>query len=126
MADVPQIKIKVQLFCGNEIAMGPGKADLLDAIRREGSISAASRSLGISYRRSWLLVDVMNRCWSGPLIETSAGGSRGGGARVTALGEAILQSYRQLQTQAGQATRGPARDALAAQILASPHPPHQP
>src|SRR5579871_2029061 len=71
MAADPRIKIKVQIFCGKEIAMGPGKADLLEAIAREGSISAAGRTLGISYRRCWLLVDTMNRCWAGPLVETA-------------------------------------------------------
>ena len=63
-----RVKFKIQLYCGDEIAMGPGKADLLDAIRTCGSISAASRSLGMSYRRTWLLVDAMNRCWSQPLV----------------------------------------------------------
>ena len=56
------LKIKLQLYCGDEIAMGPGKADLLEAIERAGSISAASRAMGMSYRRTWLLVDAMNRC----------------------------------------------------------------
>jgi molybdate transport system regulatory protein len=126
MAEALPIKIKIQLFCGSEIAMGPGKADLLDAIRREGSISAAGRSLGMSYRRTWLLVDVMNRCWSAPLVETSAGGAHGGGARVTALGEEILDLYRQLQAQAGQVASGPARDALASRIRPAPQPANRP
>src|SRR3546814_17276525 len=71
------LKIKLQLFCGDEIAMGPGKADLLEAISAQGSISAAGRALGMSYRRTWLLVDVMNRCFRAPLVETAAGGSHG-------------------------------------------------
>lgn len=95
------LKIKIQIYCGDEIAMGPGKADLLEAIIREGSISAAGRALGMSYRRSWLLVDTMNRCWAGPLVETTAGGSHGGGARVTEQGCAILKHYRGLQAAAG-------------------------
>ena len=61
------LKLKAQLFCGEEPAMGPGKADLLEAIARTGSISAAGRALGMSYRRAWLLVDAMNRCWAEPL-----------------------------------------------------------
>lgn len=77
--------------------MGPGKADLLDAIVREGSISAAGRALGMSYRRTWLLVDTMNRCWEGPLVETSMGGKVGGGARLTSLGRSVLARYRALQ-----------------------------
>lgn len=100
------LKIKVQLYCGDEIAMGPGKADLLDAIAKEGSISAAGRALGMSYRRTWMLVDVMNRCWDEPLVETLAGGSHGGGARLTARGEEILGHYRALQEAARNAAGG--------------------
>ncbi|MFY8195818.1 MAG: winged helix-turn-helix domain-containing protein, partial [Novosphingobium sp.] len=64
------VKVKIQFCCGDEIAMGPGKADLLEAIAREGSISAAARAMDMSYRRAWLLVDTMNRCWQEPLVET--------------------------------------------------------
>ena len=56
-----RLDLKVRLMLGDEIAMGPGKADLLEAIEREGSISAAARALGMSYRRAWLLVETMNR-----------------------------------------------------------------
>lgn len=77
--------------------MGPGKADLLDAIRQHGSISAAARAMGMSYRRAWLLVDVMNRCWQKPLVATAPGHSRGGGAQVTPSGEQVLARYRTLQ-----------------------------
>jgi molybdate transport system regulatory protein len=73
MTQAAQFKIKIQLYCGEAIAIGPGKADLLDAILREGSISAAGRAMGMSYRRAWLLVDVMNRCWTQPLVETFPG-----------------------------------------------------
>lgn len=66
-----RLKLKIQLYCDNEIAMGPGKADLLDAIAREGSISAAARAMDMSYRRAWLLVDTMNRCWREPLDRKS-------------------------------------------------------
>jgi len=96
----PAFKIKIQIYCGEEIAMGPGKADLLDAILTQGSISGAGRLLGMSYRRTWLLVDVMNRCWDQPVVETAAGGSHGGGARVTEWGKTILHHYRSLQTGA--------------------------
>jgi molybdate transport system regulatory protein len=86
------LKFKVQIYCGEEIAMGPGKADLLDAIVSEGSISGAGRKLGMSYRRCWLLVDVMNRCWDMPLVATSSEG-----ARLTERGAEILRDYRDLQ-----------------------------
>ena len=74
MIRVGALKLKAQLLCGVEGAMGPGKADLLEAIDRTGSISAAGRALGMSYRRCWLLVDAMNRCWHEKLVETAAGG----------------------------------------------------
>ena len=80
--------------------MGPGKADLLEAIDREGSISAAGRALGMSYRRTWLLVDTMNRCWSEPLVETSPGGAARGGARITPFGLDVVKRYRALQARA--------------------------
>jgi len=115
-----KLKLKIQLFCGDEIAMGPGKADLLDAIRAHGSISAAARAMDMSYRRAWLLVDVMNRCWREPLIETSPGSSHGGGARVTPFGERILTHYRGLQARIADASHGPDQGALAAMMLESP------
>jgi len=98
------LKIRIQLCCGDEIAMGPGKADLLEAIDREGSISAAGRTMGMSYRRAWLLVDAMNRCWEGPLVGTAMGGKRGGGASLTALGRSMLRQYRALQDDVGRAS----------------------
>lgn len=103
--------------------MGPGKADLLDAIDREGSISGAGRAMGMSYRRTWLLVDTMNRCWRTPLVETVAGGSKDKGAQVTALGRLILTHYRSLQNQIGNAATCPDREALARAMLATPRPP---
>lgn len=106
MSDVANLKIKIQLFCGEEIAMGPGKADLLEAIEREGSISAAGRALGMSYRRAWLLVDTMNRCWREPLVATAAGGQAKGGARVTPFGHEVLRSYQALQEQAATIRSG--------------------
>lgn len=94
-----RLKIKLQLYCGDEIAMGPGKADLLDAIAATGSISGAARSLGMSYRRGWLLVDVMNRCFAAPLVDTQPGGGKGAGARLTEAGQAALASYRGLSAR---------------------------
>lgn len=92
-----RLGIKVRLYRDDDIAMGPGKADLLDAIRREGSISSAARALGMSYRRAWMLVEVMNRCWRAPLVEASAGGRSGGGARVTDMGLTVQELYRTVQ-----------------------------
>lgn len=94
---VGSLKLKAQLLCDGEIAMGPGKADLLEAIPATGSISAAGRSLGMSYRRGWLLVDSMNRCWSDRLVDAVAGGGEGRGARLTPLGTEVLRRYRALE-----------------------------
>jgi molybdate transport system regulatory protein len=117
-----RIKIKVQIFCGSEIAMGPGKADLLEAIAREGSISAAGRALGMSYRRGWMLVDVMNRCWDQPLVETAMGGKQGGGARLSARGHEILDHYRALQAGLAQAGDGEPLAALTSVLREAPKP----
>jgi molybdate transport system regulatory protein len=87
------LKFKIQIMCGDEIAMGPGKADLLDAIAEHRSISAAGRAMGMSYRRTWLLVDAMNRCWQGPLVATTPGNQKAG-AHLTALGEEVLGRVR--------------------------------
>lgn len=110
----PVLKIKLQVYCGGEIAMGPGKADLLEAIQRHRSISAAGRALGMSYRRAWLLVDTMNRCWAEPLVATSPGAAQGAGARITPFGETVLARYRALQDAAEQAASGGDWAGLAA------------
>lgn len=117
---IPGLKIKVQIYCGDEIAMGPGKADLLEAIMAEGSISGAGRKLGMSYRRTWLLVDVMNRCWAQPLVDTAAGGSHGGGAHVSALGESVLAHYRALQAAGRALEQGGEWQALSSTLRSEP------
>lgn len=120
MDSPPPLKIKIQIHCGNEIAMGPGKADLLEAIINEGSISGAGRALGMSYRRTWLLVDAMNRCWESPLVGTAAGGSHGGGAQVTEFGKSVLEHYRALQDAAAKGADGESWKALHAALRSEP------
>lgn len=115
-----RLKLKIQLYCGAEIAMGPGKADLLDAIAREGSISGAARTMDMSYRRAWLLTDTMNRCWSEPLVETTPGSAKGGGARVTPFGQAVLGHYRALQAKLQGTSDCADYDALANAMLPEP------
>lgn len=116
----PQLKIKVQIHCGDEIAMGPGKADLLEAIRDHGSISAAGRAMNMSYRRAWLLVDAMNRCWQSPLVHTSPGRAEGSGARLTDLGEQVLARYRALLETLQDTAEGKDYAALANLLLPEP------
>jgi len=115
-----RLKLKLQLYCGDEIAMGPGKADLLEAIQRTGSISAAGRDLGMSYRRAWMLVDTMNRCFEAPLVETHPGGGKNAGARVTVEGERALAAYRALSTQVEGGVPGSAYEMLETAIRKTP------
>ena len=114
------LNIRIRLHCGDEIAMGPGKADLLEAIREHGSISAAGRAMDMSYRRAWLLVDAMNRCWDEPLVSTSPGSAHGGGARVTEFGETVLSHYRALQAVLRSSADGADFKALSAAMRAEP------
>lgn len=88
---------RVRVLLGSTIALGPGKADLLNAIKASGSISKAAKSMGMSYRRAWLLVDTMNASFVTPLIETSRGGGGGGGASLTKAGEEALARYRAME-----------------------------
>ena len=120
MAHANRLHIRIRLYCGDEIAMGPGKASLLEAIAAHGSISAAGRALDMSYRRAWLLVDTMNRCWNEPLVATSPGSAHGGGARVTPLGTSVLAQYRALQARLDTAGSGADVQALSAAMRAAP------
>jgi molybdate transport system regulatory protein len=111
-----RIDVKVRLLHDDEIAMGPGKADLLEAIAATGSISAAARSMNMSYRRAWLLVDVMNRTFRAPLVVGAAGGHQGGGAGVTDAGRAVLAQFRAMEA-ASVAAAEAYLGALAAMLL---------
>jgi molybdate transport system regulatory protein len=93
---------KIRILVGAVVAIGPGKADLLQAIAHTGSISAAARARGMSYRRAWLLVEAMNLAFRKPLVETLTGGDGGGGARVTALGNEVLCRYRAMERKAAR------------------------
>lgn len=88
---------------GASLAIGPGKVALLEAIAETGSISAAARSLRMSYRRAWDLVDETNRCLVRPAVQTASGGARGGGAALTPTGEALVRRYRGLERRIGAA-----------------------
>lgn len=85
------------------IVLGPGKADLLDAIARTGSIRAAAAELGMSYMRAWTLVRTMNAAFRAPLVEKERGGSAQGGAQLTASGRKVLDLYRKIETKAATA-----------------------
>ncbi len=122
MSRAGPLRLKIMLYCGDVTAMGPGKAELLDAIDREGSISGAGRAMGMSYRRAWMLVDTMNRCWTEPVVETAVGGGAKGGARLTAFGRRLLKAYRDLDARLmAAAADGPFHD-FEQDLLAKPRP----
>ena len=77
----PALRLRMRVVSGDTIAIGPGKVELLEAIQAQRSITAAAKSLGMSYRRAWQLVEAMNRDFATPLVTTETGGRRGGGAR---------------------------------------------
>lgn len=96
-------QFRLRIRSGVDIAVGPGKVDLLEAIAATGSITAAAKHLGMSYRRAWLLVDTMNRCFRGPVVAAEAGGARGGGTALTPLGADVVRRYRRAEALAAKA-----------------------
>jgi molybdate transport system regulatory protein len=91
----PSVSLRVDFPTGARV--GPGKIALLEAVGRTGSISAAGRSTGMSYRRAWLLLDDLNRAFARPVTTAAAGGAGGGGAEVTDFGRALITAYRALE-----------------------------
>jgi molybdate transport system regulatory protein len=108
----PRITIRVD-FAANA-RVGPGKIALLEAIRRERSISAAARALGMSYRRAWLLVDNLNEMFEEPVVETYSGRTAGGGTVLTAFGERLVALYRSIERQTERATNSAVEELVAA------------
>lgn len=96
---LPATRFSVRLDFTPGGRLGPGKVQLLEAIGETGSISAAGRSMKMSYRRAWLLVDDLNRIFRSPLVEAQPGGAKGGGAHLTALGREIVASYRAIEAK---------------------------
>jgi molybdate transport system regulatory protein len=94
----PRLSIRIDLASGSRI--GPGKIALLEAIRTTGSISAGARSLGMSYRRAWLLVEEVNHALRKPAVTAETGGRSGGGAVLTPVGERVIALYRAIETNA--------------------------
>ncbi len=93
-----KVQLRVRIYHDDTIAIGPGKVALLEAIAETGSISAAARQIGMSYRRAWVLGDEMNQCLRSPAVSTATGGARGGGAVVTPLGKDLAKHYRSLES----------------------------
>jgi molybdate transport system regulatory protein len=98
-----RLSIRIDLACGARI--GPGKIAVLEEIAKAGSISAAGRALKMSYRRTWELVEDLNKTLGTPVVETAAGGSGGGGTVLTKAGKAVVTSYRAIEMDTAEAAR---------------------
>lgn len=110
-------QFRLRIYRDDSIAIGPGKVQLLEAVAETGSISAAARHLGMSYRRAWVLIDEMNRQLLQPAVHTAAGGAHGGGTALTPVGEAIVRHYRAVEATARTAA---ASDLAALHRLLAP------
>ena len=95
MTNDPRLSLRLHFDSG--LTLGRGKADLLQGIDEEGSISAAGRRMGMSYRRAWSLVEEMNGHFVASLVDSSRGGAKGGGAQLTERGRQVLADYRALE-----------------------------
>ena len=113
--NAPSLGAGVTAECGG----GPGKIALMELVAKEGSISAAGKTMGMSYRRAWLLIDEINRIFREPLVEKQMGGSGGGGAHLTALGHDVVSRYRAIEAAAAGASAADLR-ALKALLPARP------
>jgi molybdate transport system regulatory protein len=101
MAGYPGLLLRV--LSSKHPAMGPGKARLVALIAESGSISAAARKMGMSYRRAWQLVESLNKSFNRPVVLTAVGGKRGGGAVVTDFGKGLVESYHRMEAKASSA-----------------------
>lgn len=108
-------RLSIRIVFGDEAMLGPGKADLLEHIRETGSIAAAGRKMSMSYKRAWMLVEELNAAFRDSLVDSTRGGAKGGGARLTEAGETVLSNYRKLEdimAEAGAARIGLLRSML--------------
>ncbi len=103
MAGNEKVGAKLQVVVEPGVRFGPGKVHLLEGIKMTGSIAAAGRQIGMSYKRAWYLVEAMNHHFDRPLVEASKGGKSGGGAKLTQLGEDVLAAFREMEVAADKA-----------------------
>jgi molybdate transport system regulatory protein len=115
-------RIRIHISLGDGHSIGPGKAQLLEAVGESGSISAAARSMGMAYRHAWELVDDMNKCFRLPVVETTSGGRAGGGATLTPFGEELVRRFRTME-KAACAAMEPNLEALERQVAGARTPP---
>ncbi|MGD0186917.1 MAG: winged helix-turn-helix domain-containing protein [Roseiarcus sp.] len=111
VAEFPALTLRILL--SPDTAVGLGKANLLQYIEESGSIAAASRQMGMSYKRAWYLIDTMNAYFREPVVTATKGGKSGGGAHLTPTGRAVLDAYRRMEAEVARVT-APELEALAA------------
>ena len=108
----PKPRLSLRIDFGSE-SIGPGKIQLLELIDEHGSISAAGRALGMSYRRAWLLIDELNHAFKEPLVASETGGRGGGGAVLTRAGRKVAQTFRTIEKNAAQVNAAPLKQMAA-------------
>jgi molybdate transport system regulatory protein len=99
-ASKPVVRFRMRVTAGETIAIGPGKIRLLEAIEETGSLTAAAKSLDMSYRRAWVLINQLNASLKKPAVESAKGGEHGGGSQVTVVGRQLIESYRTIEATA--------------------------
>jgi molybdate transport system regulatory protein len=119
MSDAAPPRLRLRLVFGPGEMLGPGKADLLQGIAETGSIAAAGRRMGMSYKRAWMLVGTLNATFGAPLVESTRGGRDHGGATLTDVGARVLDLYRRVEARAASAAAAEI-DALRALRAAPP------
>jgi molybdate transport system regulatory protein len=97
-----RITVRVRIYFGPTLAIGPGRIELLEGVQRTGSLSQAARDMGMSYRRAWLLMQSLNHSLRSPASIAVRGGRRGGGATVTPMGRTLIQAYRRTEARVGR------------------------
>ena len=112
-------RLTIRIDLATHGAIGPGKVKLLELVGESGSISAAGRAMGMSYRRAWTLISELNQSFRSPVVETQLGGARGGGAVLTDLGHDVIACYRAVERAAAKAS-APQLAALDAARAARP------
>jgi molybdate transport system regulatory protein len=114
-------RLKLTITMDSGARIGPGKAALLESVRESGSISAAARSMGMDYKRAWLLMDSLNRAFATPVVERVTGGAGGGGAVLTSFGKDLLTRYRKLEAKAARMAAADL-EAIEGQAVPDPGP----
>jgi molybdate transport system regulatory protein len=110
-------RVRISIVFDSGARIGPGKAALLQSIRETGSISAAARDMGMSYKRAWVLLDSINQAFTEPVVKAASGGAGGGGAFLTSFGAEVLERYRRIQERAEKIA---ADDLAALKLRARP------